>query len=119
LNGNNGNFTSFQSSFIDDNRRRRQNVPIGPDVRKRAKEFVGNRKARGSSIILGTNEKHARAPMVGQIVGERTNRLPSGIRSVALPRLFALDDVRFGVVQKRLKIFIRVSNHGLLGFKGL
>jgi hypothetical protein len=57
--------------------------------------------------------------MVGQVVGERTNRLPSGIRSVALLRLFALGDVRFGVVEKRFKIFIRVSDHGRLGLRGL
>ena len=62
--------------------RRRNDVSVGFHVRQLSQEFVGNRKAGRGAPVIHADEHDAGAPVIGQIVRERADRLADPGRGV-------------------------------------
>ena len=88
---------------------RRDDVPIGLDVRKRPQQFVGDRDARRPAVIMRSYEDDAPAPAIRQIVREGAHGFSDARGGVAFERLLAFDEVGLPVGHERLELSIGVG----------
>ena len=94
---------------MDGHGRQRQDVAVGLAVREFEQQGVVYLKARGRAVVPGAHEDHASATVVRQVVSERADRLPYGVRRFAVEGLLPLDEVGFDVGEHRRQLRLRIG----------
>ena len=74
-----------------------QNVSVRFHVRQCKKQLIGDGQAGTCSVVLGADKNDTRFSVVWEVIGESTNSLTDGVRSLATKRFFPLDHIGFKV----------------------
>ena len=88
----------------------RQDVAVRLAVRQLEQQGVVYFVPHWGTVVAGTNEDHASAAAIRQVVGEGTNGLPDAVRRLAIERFLTLDQIGFDVEEHRGEFGVRVGN---------
>jgi hypothetical protein len=109
--GHDGHLRAAKGHLRDGQCGGRDDVPVRLDVGQLQQELIGDGRAGRAPVVPRTDEDHARAAVVGQVVGECAGGFTNGGGRVAPHRLLALDEIGLEVDQHGLEILHFVGRH--------